>query len=329
MNKKGLSLIELLVAIFIVGVILGAAYFTYIKLLKGFKSESENISTQIENLVGLDILRLDLEHVGYGIPNNETSSLISWNTSSKSLTLRSTLNNTNAFTRGYLLLKCSSGSLNIRYDGREDTSTSNKFVSILNATTRNFFDKGEIGTGLVSPKTASCSNNQIYIAYPVRKVVYDNTSNGCSVGYCEQITYELSNSDLISRCNPNTSNLIRRVGTSTSGGEPILNCVADWTLTFDIDDNGNGIIEASEQNKTDLHTLTSNADIRSKLKAINVYILVQEGRYDPDFTYNQAVNCSSSSGKCVNVNGVLLGLPSGFEHYRWKPLMIKVKPMDL
>ncbi len=324
MNKKGFTIVEVLVTLFILGLVLYTAYLTYIKLLKGFKSESEKISSQIESLVGLEILRLDLEHIGYGIPVNETNPIIAWDSSTKTLTIRSTLNNTNEITRGYLVAFCNSGNLEIRYDGRETASAS--FVSIMNSETKEYFDYGEISGIGISPDSGTCTSNKVYLAFPIRKEVADNTggANGCSVSRCELITYTLSNSNLIDRCNINTYNLIRRVGGSTTG-EPVLNCVADWALTFDIDTNGNGIIDSGEENQTTLPT--SNSDIRTKLKAINVYILIQEGKYDPEYTYSQAVTCGSNM--CVEVNGVNLTLPSDYENYRWKPLMIKVKPMNL
>ncbi len=326
MNKKGFTITELLVTLFIVGVVLSAAYLTYIKLLKGFKSESEKISTQIESLIGLDILRLDLEHVGYGIPEDETAQIIYWDSTNKELILRTTLNNTNSKTRGYILAKCNGGTLEITYDGRED-KTNNPYVVVIDTENKKFFDKGEIES--TAPDTITlisktCINKKIYIAFPVRDVVYNGAANGCSDSYCEQITYYLSNSNLIDRCNPNIYNLKRKVGTS-SPGEPILNCVADWTVTFDIDLDGNGVIDSGEENQTTLPA--TNGDIRSKLKAINVYILVQEGRYDLNYTFAQASDCGSN--KCVIVNGELLKLPADYIHYRWKPLIIKVKPMDL
>lgn len=332
-NKKGFTIAELLVTIFIIGVVLGAAYFTYIKLLKGFKSESSKIETQIENLVGLEILRLDLEHVGYGIPNDETSKIIDWDSSNKELTLKSTLNNTNSVTRGYLLAKCVGGTLEVTYDGREDTSAT--YVSVIDADTKNFFAKGEIQTSGSSKtignlvdlngNSVSCTIDKVYIAYPVRQNVYDGTANGCTDSLCEEISYTLSQYNLIDRCNANTSNLIRKIGPSATSGEPVLNCVADWKVTFDIDTNGDGVIGTGEFDQSS--PPSSNGDIRSRLKAINIYILVQEGRYDPNYTYTQVVSCGSD--KCVSLNGQQLKLPTGYEHYRWKPLMIKVKPMDL
>jgi type IV pilus assembly protein PilW len=312
-DNKGLTLVELLVTLFILGIVLAAAYFTYIHLLKGFKQESEEVSTQIESLVGLEILRLDLEHIGYGIASNETSPIVQWDENNKTLVLRSTLNNTNTSTRGYLILQCQDGSYTVKLDSREDKTNNN--VSILKISDKSFVASGDF-TGM------SCSGNDLYIALPI-----SNTSNSCSVGYCTQITYKLSSSNLIDRCNVNTYNLIRKVGTGNTGGEPVLNCVSDWTVKFDVDTDGNSKIDATEENQDTLPA--ANSDIRTKLKRINVYLLVQEGRYDPDFTFTNTVSCASGGGKCVSKYSIELKLPAGYEHYRWKFLKISVKPMDL
>jgi len=309
MNNKGLTLTELLVTIIIIIVVLGAAYLTYIKILKGFKRESENTATQIENIVGLEMLRLDLEHIGYGIPKDETAKIIEWDENNKILTLRMTLNNTNQQTRGYLIAQCDSSNklniLNITYDGREDRTNNN--VIVIKAEDRKFFDKGTVsGSTITTSKT--CEANKVYIAYPV-----SNNTNGCSLtnNYCEKITYKLSNENLIKRCNPNTYNLIRQVG--DGGGEPVLNCVADWIVTFDTTDND----------------LSTNDKIRANLKAVNVYILVQEGKYDREYTFNSPDLSGNSGDYKLTDDGQALKLPQDYQHYRWKVLKIKVKPMDL
>ncbi|GAB6071803.1 hypothetical protein JCM14244_01800 [Venenivibrio stagnispumantis] len=315
MNNKGLTLTELLVTIIIIIVVLGAAYLTYIKILKGFKQESEKTATQIENIVGLEMLRLDLEHIGYGIPKDENNLIIEWkddpDKTKRSLTLRMTLNNTNQKTRGYLISQCnSSNKLNITYDGREDKS--NNYVVLIKAEDRSFVDKA------ADISNISCESDKVYIAFPIRDEVYNGTSNACSVSYCEKITYKLSeetnknNEDSVKRCNPNTYNLIRRVGTSNTGGKPVLNCVADWTVTFDTTDND----------------LSTNDKIRTNLKAINVYILVQEGKYDREYTFKPDTSDNSGSYMLTD-DGQALKLPQDYQHYRWKVLKIKVKPMDL
>ncbi len=324
MSRKGVTLIELLVVLIIVGLILGAVYATYINLLKGFKKGTEATASEVENLVGLEVLRLDIEHMGYGLPDSESKPIVEWDSSSKRLVLRSTLNNTSESTIGYLIAKCESGELNIQIDGREDSSAN--YVSILQASSKDFLSKGTVSGSKISlPSGVSCSNGEIYIAFPVRDTVYNGSSNGCSVGLCEEIVYELSASNLISRCNVNTYNLVRRLGTSSTTGEPVLNCVADWKVTFDIDQNDNGILESTE---TDLSSPPStNEDIRDKLKRVNIYLLVQEGRYDPDYTFSQVTNCGSN--KCVAIGGIELKLPSGYENYRWKAIKLSVKPMGI
>lgn len=68
-RDKGYSIIEVLITLFIVSLILSAAYFTYVSIFKSMKGESESVELQMEKIVGLELLRLDLEHVGYGIGN--------------------------------------------------------------------------------------------------------------------------------------------------------------------------------------------------------------------------------------------------------------------
>jgi type IV pilus assembly protein PilW len=84
-NNKGITLIELLVVIFIFVLVIFTSYSLYLSLLKGSKQDIEISSFQMESLIGLEILRLDLEHIGYGIPSNETALVITWSETDKKL----------------------------------------------------------------------------------------------------------------------------------------------------------------------------------------------------------------------------------------------------
>ncbi|MBF0564229.1 MAG: prepilin-type N-terminal cleavage/methylation domain-containing protein [Nitrospirae bacterium] len=69
-NKAGFTLTELLVTMFILAAILGAVFSSFITLSRSFKMETKSTETQIENLLGLELLRYDLEMAGYGLPES-------------------------------------------------------------------------------------------------------------------------------------------------------------------------------------------------------------------------------------------------------------------
>ncbi|WP_457643465.1 PilW family protein [Persephonella sp.] len=337
MKNKGLTILELLISMFIFIVIIGAVYFTYIKLLKGFKSESAKVETQIEKLVGTELIRLDLEHIGYGISSDETALITEWDSTNKELTLRSTLNNTREETIGWILIDCSGGGGCTAVSKSLPAVDRDYYVFYIDAIDKISKGKGEISIdtgGNISFKTTSpTGGSERFIGFPITQEVYDDTANGCNTGYCNIIDYALSNSNLIDRCNPNTYNLLRRVGEeaiNNTGGEPLLNCVADYTVTFDLDTDNDGTIDTYgytlPATDTDGDGI-DNDEIRNQLKRINFYILIQEGRKQNDFTFTNVVSCGG--GTCINGIDVDLVLPADYQNYNWKVIKISVKPMDL
>ncbi|WP_457643927.1 PilW family protein [Persephonella sp.] len=334
-NNRGLSILELLVSMVIFIVIMGAVYVTYIKLLKGFRGESTKVETQIEKLVGAEIIRLDLEHVGYGISSNETAPILEWNPDDKILTLRSTLNNTRKETIGWFMVDCSATCTVISRSFPEPDRS--YYVFYIDA-----IDKTAKGTGKVNidmngnvsfTTTPPAGGSGRLIGFPITEEVYNGTANGCETGYCNIVKYALSSANLLDKCNPNTYNLLRRVGAealNNTGGDPILNCVADYTVTFDLDTNNDGAIDTVGSTVPALDTDgdgIDNTEIRNQLKRINFYLLIQEGGYQRDFNFTNVVSCGGNT--CINGIDVDLVLPVDYQHYNWKVVKLSVKPMDL
>ncbi len=305
-NSKGFTLVELLVTLFIIVLVLGASYITYINLLKGFKGETKEVESQIEKVVGLELLRLDIEHAGLGIGTDQADLPIQWDSST--LTILSTLNNSNKATFGWLMVNCSFGSWPADYiDTRENTSNTN--IVFLDASTRYF----------VSNVTSlSCPGSGIYLGFPVQNSVANGNANGCSTQWCNIITYSLSSTQNISTCNSNTKNLVRKTGSAALNngtGDTVLTCVADFQVRFDLDTDGDNIVDSLNTS-----TLPNTPDqLRAQVKRVNVYILVQEGKYDPKFNFTGS----------TSIDGITLNKPSNYQHYRWKVIKISVKPMDL
>ncbi|WP_457623150.1 PulJ/GspJ family protein [Persephonella sp.] len=310
MNKKGYSLVEVLITLFIVSLILGAAYFTYISIFKGMKEESESVELQMEKIVGLELLRLDLEHTGYGVGKPKTTGdyrILETKamTPRDGLLIRSTLNNTNNKTIGWVLCNNSGGNDPIR----DETSAPNdNYVFIDNE-----------GYIVATVNDGLCPNDDLLIGFP-----FDSASTGCD-NTCTEILYYLSNTNLPSHCNKKTYNLLRKVNNS-GGGNPLLSCVADFKFRVDLDTDLDNVVDLKNQQLTNS---ISPTDLRYQLKKIHVYILIQEGGFNPDYEFKNFN--SDSDGKYIPIDGVKLYLPNtpDFKHYRWKAIKMSVKPMSI
>ena len=69
-NKAGFSLVELMITMVVFLLAIAAASNVFTGLLTQFKQQSKIAETNIEGMVGLEILRRDLESAGYGVPWN-------------------------------------------------------------------------------------------------------------------------------------------------------------------------------------------------------------------------------------------------------------------
>ncbi|MDQ7031264.1 MAG: prepilin-type N-terminal cleavage/methylation domain-containing protein [Desulfonauticus sp.] len=296
MNNKGFGLIELLISMVILLLILGAAYQTFTNLLTGFKGESKSIESLLDKATALELLRLDIEHAGYGIADDTTDNIITYDSAHKILTLRSTMNNTDKSTIGYALVDCTNGTFNIVKDERVDPDNP-RLVFILPENKKFVANKNE----------ETCPGNNFYLVFP-----YEDNACGCTTQKCSLIQYYLSTTQSLDKCNPNTFNLLRKV--NNSSGMPILNCVADFQVRFELDLNGDGAVD------TITTTLpTSNQDLRKELKTVRIYLLAQEGQKDPKFNFNAN----------TTIDNVHLQLPSDYVHYRWKVIKLVVTPLNL
>ena len=312
-SNKGFSILELLIVIAISIILMSAVYYTYTTFFMGIKSERVNVEQEIEKVVSLEILRLDLEHLGYGVGKNssgdykiyELDNTKDINNGKPYLLIRTTINNTRNETIGWRI--CRNGNLL----KNEIDGTNNNFVYV--------DDNGYVKYILTD---GSCpSDTGVFIGYPFDSGATDCNFNGTN--FCSEIKYYLSNSSLPKNCNPNTYNLLRKVNNGT--GQPLLSCVADIKFTVDMDTDGDGTIDTKDVDAISSYT---EDQLRSYTKKINVYILYQEAT-PPDNKYRFKNYTSDGTGNYMEIEGIKLYLPNDFERYKWKVIKISVKPMSI
>ena len=67
-REKGFTLIELLIVMGIMGLVLAASSDTFVGLLRQYKQQGKMAESNIEGIIGLELLRQDIETAGYGLP---------------------------------------------------------------------------------------------------------------------------------------------------------------------------------------------------------------------------------------------------------------------
>lgn len=69
-RRGGFTLIEILVAMTMFIFVIAASSSLFTSILTQFKQQSRVAETQIEGIIGLELLRRDIKHAGYGLPWN-------------------------------------------------------------------------------------------------------------------------------------------------------------------------------------------------------------------------------------------------------------------
>ena len=312
MNKRGFTLVEMVVAMTIISIIMALSAAAFKRVVLGTRTQTKSVQSGMDKIMGLGLVRLDLEHVGFGIASDETSLPIVWNEGAapvnRKLTLRSTLNNSNQDTMGWMLLNCSSGAtigVSTIVDRRENAG--NKYLVLLDEDKK--YVGGATAASYVCPAVAG-----VYSAYP-----YDNTvTDGCTGSQvCNQVVYELGTTQSLSSCATGTRQLLRKVGGGS--GVPVLNCVADFLVRFDLDTNGDGTVDISDDDGTNLPATTAN--VITQVKSINTYVLMQMGQRDRELTFTGDTTMGGAIP--LDNSGV-----TDFTQYRWKVLKLSGKPMS-
>lgn len=67
-NEKGFSIIEFIVTMALLLVVFAAAFSIFVPVARRSKIEGGNVETQIEGVIGLELLRKDIVHAGAGLP---------------------------------------------------------------------------------------------------------------------------------------------------------------------------------------------------------------------------------------------------------------------
>jgi hypothetical protein len=131
------------------------------------------------------------------------------------------------------------------------------------------------------------------------------------------------------RCAPNTTSLFKAVINQSNGARgtimPLLDCVANMQVVFNLDRDGDGVTDGYTDVLTDLSTVALTAEqIRDQVKEVRVYILAHEGQKDPSYTHPETVIRVGEAG----IGGELFDVETNV-NYRWKLYILVVKPRNL
>lgn len=324
MNSKGFTLVEILITMFILVAIMALTIPIYTKNVDGISAVSASEDSKIDNLLAMETIRLDLQHVGTGIGLNEATLPIVYNETVPALPildLRSTLVNTNQSTLGWGLINCTVGSAittatDYIVDQREDATNTNL---VLLDSDKNYISNTN-GANYNCPTAAEAGQpvgtSVLYTAFPTAFTAAAPT-NYCTTGFCSRIRYNFSAAQPLETCAVGTRNLLRAVG--GAAGDTLVNCVAGFRVRFDIDADNNDSISAGETGNTNLPAAAG--DIMAQVKNIDMYLLVQVGKEDISLRSNPTLTVDGIIDFTLDWQGI-----TNRTNYRWKIFKVSGKP---
>lgn len=362
-REKGFTFVELLIVTAILGFVLAAGSEMFVSLLVGYKQQSKISETNIEGIIGLEMLRRDIESAGYGLPwvipsgttyreaENATAAL--YNDSTASAAPRALLSGLDASGRAYLVVKAvnlgrnsaSTKWTNLLVSGATtswDPSTENLepndrvIVISPGATAANSRTlSGPTGANLAS--TVQMSGVSALADPNESRIVYGVDPDTNLWMPFNRADYYVSFSVTVpGRCAPGTGVLVKSNINHADGRlntVPLLDCVADMQVVTYLDTVGDGAWDLRENglDPTISASAVNALTIRNRLVEVRVYILAHEGQRDTSYTNTtnpMLVGESDLLGLGRNFDLTTLGI-TNWHNYRWKVYTLAVKPNNL
>jgi len=312
----------------------------------------------MDRIVGLEILRIDLEHAGFGLPwsfqgainySEATGNPQSTYNDSPSNAPRAIVsdNNPASFTLNnsdYLVIKSTAVGTN---------ETSQQWTYIVNGQQPHVWGSNDLSNGdrvtVIWPRSITGFDKQLVMdganfftthsssAFPVeysptvstaRFVIYGvDPDTSLRMPFNRADYYIQRPASIPQACAPNTGVLYKATVNQGNGAlnpDPLIDCVADMQVIYRLDTNNDRTIDSTVDTVSGL----TAQQIREQLREVRVYILSHEGQRDSAFKYssNTVTVGEFGLGRTFNLSSII---GAGWENYRWKVSVLVVKPRNL
>ena len=336
-SESGLSLVELLAAFCIFSVVMIAALSAYTSLSRRSATEYRLAESGVETEIAKNIIERDIMMAGYGLADDYGDLPLSplpveaeEDNTGVTLLLRGTaMGILSRSAQGWSYIGDTSPLTFQQWaDARENISSGDRVIYV-DPTSREI---------LTADSRAVFKYPQMPSSAGMGTLVYGLHSDNAALPYYS-VEYSLGGTPP-AVCAPGTLNLLRAESKDNdppvpANRKPIMNCVVDFQVALGLDTDGDGLIDlwdpaqrgVFESGKYDIKTL------RKRIKQVRVYILVQNGNFDPDFTYSNPDDEAAPDTVCVGdpwlETGRHVQLTPEQRKYRWRVVSISVTPRNL
>jgi prepilin-type N-terminal cleavage/methylation domain-containing protein len=347
-GKSGFTLVELLIALGIIGIILSAVTTFFLGVLRQSRVQARLTASNVEGVMGLQLLRKDLSMAGYGLPwdglvayNEAASGRL--NDASAAPRLVASANSPAYAPNGsdYLVVKSlalpleeaprkwtrvSLGGVTRTWgDNAADFTASNRVIVINPGGTgaaRSLVTSGGTFSRTFAQVQAGDLNPSVAGAFHLVYGVSDGTDLRMPFNRAD---YFISPLEAPQRCAPGTGVLVKGVVSQADGTLspviPLLDCVQDMQVSYRYSTNPADPVGTLTD---DIAVVGATAgQIRANLREVRVSILAHEGAVDPSYTHPTSTIYVGDPGlgRADNV--------ASMRNYRWKTYSISVRPSNL
>ena len=357
-REEGFTLIEMLISIAISMFVLAAALTFFLISVKQYKVQTKIVETNVEGILGLELLRQDLESLGFGLPWNPsalpayterpgaTAAIAALDDSPNPPRAVVGIDNA-AFTvnqSDYLVIKSArvgmgdaagkwttlkQSTVKRTWVPAGENIAANDYVIVLSVGSTDANRRSLVTSG--TPYTQYNNTNGFIPTEPFSANIVYGIDNVLPVRPFNRAEYYIGDATsnppvtVPQRCAPNTGILVKAVVAHDASGStpdllPLLDCVADMQVVYGLDTNADGAVEPPWL--SDISGMTA-ANIRTQLAEVRVHILAQEGERDVAYTTPTDNIFVGSEGQGRNFD------VSGNRNYRWRVYSIVVKPKNL
>lgn len=378
LSSRGYTLVELVIvmAIFMAVIIISSQAFNNILSMSAQQTKSSESDTQ--GVIGLEMLRVDLEHAGYGLPwllsfpaefdeaqaasgflapgidtesfndkynaTNDTNKVpraIQAGTSATDgrdyLVIKSLLAGMSDVTKKWTFVQGAGALSTLKTWGVNDFIASEKVITI-DAKTRRLIGSSTTATdfsysittaGMTPPASFQPQlDSDVYVVYGVLPATNPSALRAPYNRVDYYIKRPTTAGSMPSRCASGTGILYKAIMNHGAGGFtqlPLLECVADMQVVFNVAADGANGVDVNQGGLTGL----SAKEIRQQLKMVKVYIVAHEGGRDTGFTYaSQTLNVGAGSGRVLDLKNDVVG-SNDYKNYRWKVYTLIVTPKNI
>lgn len=336
-NEKGITLVELMITLAIFSIVIAGVYAAYVTQIKHGIREYRIAESDMELDIAKSVIERDMAMAGYGFADDYAGAVATTimpvsatDGTPDTLTLRGTATGRGSRASQAWSYMVSTTQFKTWTDGRENLRGGDRVVYI-EPTQKKIQKSGTdweftVHNTLPTTTTLPTDDPTGHLIYGVSTVALTTPLNS--------VRYNLGGTSP-SMCATGTHSLLRaesNTAFSPASGDPLLACVLDFQVAFGLDTNEDKTIDCWDNGGAtaagyDLSTL------KTRVKQIRAYALLQIGNRDPDYTF------PASSKRVGDENLTACGAAGGVgrnstldaeqRKYRWRVITFNITPRNL